>query len=67
MKKRNGFLIILCLLAVTTFQTSCDNDNSRKKANYGEKTLELIDIVEKNPDIKSMLITSISKAKKINP
>ena len=67
MKKRNGFLIILCLLAVTTFQTSCDNNNSGKKANYGEKTLELIDIVEKNPDIKSMLITSISKAKKINP
>lgn len=34
---------------------------------YGEATTELMKIVEDNPNLKSMLIASIEKAKEINP
>jgi phosphatidylserine decarboxylase len=60
--------LIYCFLLLTTLSlVSCKNDTPKRKANYGEKTLELIDIVEKNPEIKSLLIASINQAKKINP
>jgi len=65
MKKTNR-LIILCLLVVTAVQISCKRDEPAKP-NYGPKTLELINIVENNPDIKSMLIKSIAQAKVVNP
>jgi phosphatidylserine decarboxylase precursor len=67
MKKRIGFFCYLFLLLVTAFHSSCGTDKSGKKANYGEKTIELIEIVENYPKIKSMLIASIKKAKEINP
>ncbi len=35
--------------------------------NYGPKTLELIQIVNQNSEIKSLLIASIEQAKKVNP
>ena len=66
MKKINR-LIILCLLVVTAVQISCKRDDTTAKPNYGPKTLELITIVENNPDIKSMLIKSIAQAKVVNP
>jgi hypothetical protein len=47
--------------------TSCADNNSIKTAEYEEATIELIDIVEENPNLKSMLIASIEKAKEINP
>ena len=67
MKRRIAFSIYLWLLIVVAFLTSCDTNNSGKKANYGEKTLELIEIVESNPNIKSLLLASIEQAKEINP
>lgn len=36
-------------------------------AEYGEATIELMEIVEINPNLKSMLIASIEKVKEINP
>lgn len=62
MKKRIRFFIYLCLVFAITIFTSCRNNS-----NYGEQTLKLIKIVENNPNIKSLLISSIEKAKKINP
>jgi len=53
-------LILVILL------TSCISNNSEKKAQYGEATKELIEMVENNSEIKSMLIASIDKAKQIN-
>jgi len=67
MKKRIGFFSYLCLLFVAAFYSSCNTNNSSKKADYGEKTIDLIEIVENNPEIKSMLIASLEKAKEINP
>jgi phosphatidylserine decarboxylase precursor len=66
MKKTNR-LIILCLLVVTAVQISCKRDDPNENPIYGPKTLELISIVENNPDIKSMLIKSIAQAKVVNP
>jgi phosphatidylserine decarboxylase len=48
-------------------QVSCRRDDTFDKPDYGEKTLELIGIIEKNHTIKSMLIKSIDQAKNINP
>ena len=64
--KNTNRLIILCLLVVTALQISCKRDEPAKP-NYGPKTLELINIVENNPDIKSMLVKSIALAKEVNP
>jgi phosphatidylserine decarboxylase len=64
---KKNYFIYLCLLFITITYTSCNIINSDNKANYGDKTLELIDIVENNPNIKSLLISSINKAKEINP
>jgi phosphatidylserine decarboxylase precursor len=53
------FLIIL--------QFSCKNENKHDYSKYSSKTLELIIIVNSNPEIKSLLLASIEQAKKINP
>ena len=66
MKKTNR-LIFLCLLVVTSVQISCKRDDSPATPTYGPKTLELISIVENNPNIKSLLIKSIAQAKVVNP
>lgn len=47
--------------------TSCVNENSEEKKEYGPATKELIDIVENNPEVRSMVIASIDKASQINP
>jgi phosphatidylserine decarboxylase len=67
MNKRLIYFVALFLSLVITTQISCNTPASIRKPGYGEKTLELIDIVEKNPNIKALLIASIEQAKKINP
>lgn len=42
-------------------------DNGQKDIKYGKATQELITLLENDPDLKSLLISSISKAKDINP
>lgn len=56
---------LLLLLAV--LQISCGPTSPAEKSAYGPKTLELIALVEKNPNIKSLLTEAIEKAKAINP
>tara|TARA_R110002051_G_scaffold314290_1_gene391194 strand:+ start:4301 stop:5575 length:1275 start_codon:yes stop_codon:yes gene_type:complete len=63
MKKHYTILFLLFII----LQFSCKNGDKRDSPKYGSKTLELIDIVDSNPEIKSMLLASIEKAKKINP
>lgn len=42
-------------------------DSGQKDIKYGKATQELITLLENDPDLKSLLISSISKAKDINP
>jgi len=57
------------LLFVFIFFSACqgNNSNSAKDASYGKATKELVDLVDKNPDLKALLIASIEKAKQVNP
>ncbi len=66
-KRKIKFFSYLSLLFFTVFLTSCNNNNSIETAEYGEATKELMELVEDNPNLKSMLIASIKKAKEINP
>lgn len=59
-------LLHLCLIIILV--SSCtSNNHSEKKTSYGEATNELIEMVNKNLGLKSMLALSIEKAKEINP
>ncbi|MFD2247833.1 phosphatidylserine decarboxylase [Pontibacter ruber] len=61
-------LSLFYLAFVSILFSSCQSYNhSEKKASYGEATKELMEMVEKKPNLKSMLIASIEKASKINP
>jgi phosphatidylserine decarboxylase len=66
-RKNINLVISLCFLIALVVQVSCRRDDTFDKPDYGEKTLELIGIIEKNHTIKSMLIKSIDQAKNINP
>ncbi len=44
-----------------------DTFSSINKPGYGEKTMELIRMVESDPNIRSLLVASIEQAKRINP
>ena len=65
--KKTTLLIVLCFWIISAVQISCSHNDLTKNPNYGEKTSELISIVENNPNIKSMLIKSIAQAKVVNP
>ena len=65
--KKIAILVVVCFLGLTTIQLSCKRDDSPSTPNYGNKTKELINIVESNPTIKSLLIKSIAQAKTVNP
>ena len=67
MKKNLDFLIYPFLLGILVSFVSCKTGKPSAENNYGATTKELIQIVENNPHIKSMLIASINKAKEINP
>jgi phosphatidylserine decarboxylase len=66
MKKISHF-VVLSFLVSAAFLISCKRDDSSSTPNYGDKTKELINIVESNPNIKSLLLKSIDQAKKVNP
>lgn len=57
---QNIFVICICLL---TF--SCASP--KKEVEYGEAAKELIALLESDPELKTMLQTSLEKAKQINP
>ncbi|MGB0346024.1 MAG: phosphatidylserine decarboxylase [Balneolaceae bacterium] len=58
---KNLLLILLIVIGIV----SCDSP--KKDIEYGKATKELITLLDNNPELKSMLISSIEKAKEINP
>lgn len=64
--KKNCLFAAVCFLLFATI-ISCKRDDTASTPVYGDKTNELIRIVESNPEIKSLLIKSIAQAKSINP
>lgn len=56
---------LLLTLFIVFGLISCDS--GQKDIKYGKATQELITLLENDPDLKSLLISSISKAKEINP
>ncbi len=66
MKKYNlSIFSLFFLLLFACADNSKQNDD--EKNDYGPKTKELINLVDKNPEIKSLLLASIEQAKKVNP
>jgi len=67
MKTKTFYLSTLMFVFILSINllTSCNSSKSDTK--YGQATKELIRMVEKNPEVKSMLISSIEKAHQINP
>lgn len=63
MKKYSLLIISLTILLLF----SCVSNSKKDYSNYGVKTIELIKIVDSNPEIKTLLLKSIENAKKINP
>jgi phosphatidylserine decarboxylase precursor len=68
MKKNIRFINTILLLLVIAFQFSCTSKSSKEdKAGYGEATRKLVKMIEEDSALKSMLISSLGKAKEINP
>ena len=66
MKKYNLYIFSLFfLLLFSCVDNSKQNDD--EKNDYGPKTKELINLVDENPEIRSLLLASIEQAKKVNP
>ncbi|HEX5154655.1 MAG TPA: phosphatidylserine decarboxylase [Parafilimonas sp.] len=59
--------LLYVAFVVTSFSSCGSNNHAETITSYGEATKELIDMVNKDPDLKSMLTASIEKAKEINP
>jgi phosphatidylserine decarboxylase len=57
-------LLLFAFYLLVTF-ASCREKQVQK--DYGEATLKLMDLVEKDPQLKSMLVASIEKAGQLNP
>ena len=54
-------------LIVTIFLVACSPTNKEIPTSYGPATTELVELLETNPEVKELLITSIAQAKAINP
>ena len=61
------FLSLISILLIILVQAACKSNISKKDPHYGEATKELLELLENNPEIESMLISSIEKARQINP
>ena len=58
---------IWLLASVLLLTISCKNDPTTQKNAYSETTQKLIDLVENDSQLKSLLTEAIEKGKKINP
>lgn len=56
-------LIFVFAISITAF--SCTS--TKEEIEYGKATKELIDLLESDPELKSLLQSSLEKAKEINP
>ena len=68
MKKFTRLLNLLLIALSIILLLSCgSNQKPTNKIAYGEATKELVAMVDKNPELKSLLTESIEKARQINP
>ena len=67
MYKLTRFSHFLTILLLIAFCTVCTNKKSVEEKEYGTATKALIEILENNPDVKSMLESSLEKARQMNP
>jgi len=58
------YLIFILSIGIIT---SCVEKKSEEKKEHGTATTALIEIIQSNPEVKSMLITSLEKASQLNP
>jgi phosphatidylserine decarboxylase len=58
---------LLALLLAALVLTSCTSNDSDSAADYGPAATKLMALVEEDPNLKPMLISSIEKAREINP
>lgn len=63
MKKRNLWLMLCLLVGLTAL----GQETKYRDKGYNETTLELIQMVEENGELKSLLTEAIEKGKSINP
>lgn len=63
MKKNLRFVSVLFLLLLITLLFACTSE----KVEYGDATKKLIDMVDRDSALKSMIISSLEIAKAINP
>lgn len=59
------YIHIILFVSITASVISCDMPS--KKIEYGEATQELINLLDRDSNLKSMLVSSIEKAAEINP
>lgn len=64
MLARFKYLVLIVVLTILLF-SGCTS--TEKKQQYGKATLELIDMLNAQPKVKSMLEASIAKAEEVNP
>ncbi|MEM9052137.1 MAG: phosphatidylserine decarboxylase [Bacteroidota bacterium] len=64
MKINQSSHLLISLLAILL--VACIGNTSSEQE-YGPKTIELMNMVERNPEVKSLLLASIEQARKVNP
>jgi phosphatidylserine decarboxylase precursor len=67
MKSNFKFLTYVIALNFFVLLVSCNSNKNADENNFGPKTKELIQIVDSNPKIKSLLTEAIKKSHEINP
>ena len=67
MYKYTRFTLYLTIILLIVFISSCKEKKTVEKKEYGDATKALIEIVQNNPEVKSMLESSLEKAKQMNP
>jgi len=67
MRKRSVYSNLFYFIFVLALLVSCGRKVAEQKSEYGKATQELIKLVESNPELESMLMSSIEKARQINP
>src|SRR5215471_15651434 len=67
MKKVTQCMKLLSLTFIIILSSCGGSNNSEKKTSYSGATKELVDMADKDPELKSLLVASIEKAKQINP
>jgi phosphatidylserine decarboxylase precursor len=69
MKRITRYLYFWCFIFSIFYLSSCNTSSKpeKKTVQYGEATQQLVNMLDTNPELKGLLITSIEKAKQANP